>query len=335
MMLHQGTVVWLIADSARTPQRITAVLSACRPTWKPGQSTRCTTGRWKVCAMSTKRMILLHASAVQAPPSNSGSPAITATGQPSSRAKPVMMERPNSAPISKKLSLSNTRSDDPAHVVGLLLHLRHRRDQRLIAPVRIIPAAHPRRHVMDRARQIGQEPPGGVERLFLGIDRVIDGAAAQLDLPAAEFLLGARLAQPFDDRRAGDEDRGDFLHHDRVVRGDQARGAEAGDRAEAQADDRHLRHLVRDQVERGGLRQPAGQVGASGGFDRLDRSAAAGAFDQPDDRHAELGGDLLRHLGLALDRGIGRSAAQGEVVAGDNDRAAVHRAAAEHAVAWR
>ena len=35
----------LIADSARTPQRITALLSARNPTWNPGQSTRCTTGK--------------------------------------------------------------------------------------------------------------------------------------------------------------------------------------------------------------------------------------------------------------------------------------------------
>jgi hypothetical protein len=31
-MEHQGTVVWLIADRALTPHRITALLSALNPT---------------------------------------------------------------------------------------------------------------------------------------------------------------------------------------------------------------------------------------------------------------------------------------------------------------
>ncbi len=187
---------------------------------------------------------------------------------------------------------------------------------------------------MDRAGQVGQEPPSGFERLVLGIDGMVDGAAAQLDLPAAEFLLGAWFAQPFHHRRAGDEHRRDLLDHDRVMRRDQSRGAEAGDRPSPSPTtgtcDIWLATRSNDVVSL----SPPGRFARPGGFDGLDRSAAAGTFDQPDDRHAELGRDLLRHLGLALDGGIGGPAAEGEIVAGDDHRAAVDRAAPEHAVAW-
>jgi hypothetical protein len=38
MKLHHGTVVWNIADMARTPWRITPLFSASSPIRKPGQS---------------------------------------------------------------------------------------------------------------------------------------------------------------------------------------------------------------------------------------------------------------------------------------------------------
>ena len=41
----QGTVDWWIALTAVTAWRMVAVDSACSPTAKPKQSTRCTTGR--------------------------------------------------------------------------------------------------------------------------------------------------------------------------------------------------------------------------------------------------------------------------------------------------
>ena len=197
----------------------------------------------------------------------------------------------------------------------------------------IVPALRPRRHVVNRTRQIGQEPPRGLERVLLGVDRVIDGAAAHLDRPATEFLFGAGLAQALHHRRAGDEDGGDLLDHHGVMRRDQTGRAQTGDRAEAETDDRNLGHVVGDEVEGGGLAKPAREIGAAGGLDGLDRAAAARAFDQPDDRHAEPGRELLRHFRLALDRGIGRAAAHGEIVAGDDDGPAIDRAAAKHAVA--
>ena len=78
---------------------------------------------------------------------------------------------------------------------------------------------------------------------------MVDGATAQLDLPAAEFLLGAWFAQPFHHRRPGNKHSGDLLDHDRVMRRDQSRGAEAGDRSQPQPDDRNLGHLICHKVE--------------------------------------------------------------------------------------
>ena len=110
MMGHHGTVDWWIALTAVTAWRMVAVDSASSPTAKPKQSTRCTTGRWKVCAISTNRVILRDAAAPQAPPPYSGSPARIATGQPSSRANPVMMALPKAFDSSMKLPWSTSES---------------------------------------------------------------------------------------------------------------------------------------------------------------------------------------------------------------------------------
>ena len=50
---------WWTAASARAPWRMVAARSPSTPTMKPGWSTRCTTGRWKVSARSTKRVDLV------------------------------------------------------------------------------------------------------------------------------------------------------------------------------------------------------------------------------------------------------------------------------------
>ena len=71
--------------------------------------------------------------------------------------------------------------------------------------------SHPGRHVVDRAGQVRQKPARGLEGLFLGVDSMIDGAAAKLDCPAAEFLFGAWFAQPLHDRGPGDKHGGNFF----------------------------------------------------------------------------------------------------------------------------
>ena len=79
----------------------------------------------------------------------------------------------------------------------------------------------------------------------------------------------------------------------------------------------------------------AGEVGGARRLDGLDRAAAARALDDADDRQAEFARHLFRHQRLGGDRGVGRAAADGEIVADDHDRPAVDQPAAEHAIRRR
>ena len=79
----------------------------------------------------------------------------------------------------------------------------------------------------------------------------------------------------------------------------------------------------------------AGEVGGAGRLDGLDRAAAARALDDAHDRQAEFARHLFRHQRLGGDRGVGGAAADGEIVADDNDRPAVDQPAAEHAIRRR
>src|SRR5438270_248601 len=84
-------------------------------------------------------------------------------------------------------------------------------------------ARTPRRHAMHRGGQIRQEAARALERLLLGLHRVVDGACPALDLPAAQLLLAQVLADAGHDRWAGHEHGGRGLGHDRVVAGRQPR----------------------------------------------------------------------------------------------------------------
>src|SRR5262249_54626153 len=77
---------------------------------------------------------------------------------------------------------------------------------------------------------------------------------------------------------------------------------------------------------------PAGQVGAPGRFDRLDRAAAARTLDDADDRQPQIVRHLLGHQRLFADRRVGRAAAYGEIVADPDDRPSVDLRAAHHAI---
>ena len=185
------------------------------------------------------------------------------------------------------------------------------------------------RRLVDRRRQVGQEAAGRGEGLVLAVGRLVDGAGAQLDLPAAQLLLVVLLgAEAIHHRRAGDEHRRDLLHHHRVVRGGEPRRAQAGDRAEAQPDGRHGAHVLHHPFPAAHARH----VGAAGRLDGLDRAAAARALDHADQRHAVLVGVALDEDVLFLDGGVGRAAAHREVVAGDGDGPAVDLGAAHHGV---
>ena len=151
---------------------------------------------------------------------------------------------------------------------------------------------------------------------------MVDAAGAGLDVGAAKFLLCQILAEPFDDRRAGDEHRR-VLGHDGIMARRQPRRAEARDRAQPKADHRHARHVGDRVPVPARAADAAGQIGRALGLDRLHRAAAAGTFDHADDRQPEIMRHLLGHQRLGRDRGIGRAAAHGKVVADHDHRAAV------------
>ena len=108
------------------------------------------------------------------------------------------------------------------------------------------------------------------------------GAAQRL---LVNVLAGAALHH----RRAGHEQLGGALDQDRQVRRAQPGRTEAGDRAEAGRDHRDDRQVVDDVVPAGVHRH----VGVAGLLERLDAAAAAGPFDQPDDRQPEFVRQLL------------------------------------------
>ena len=196
--------------------------------------------------------------------------------------------------------------------------------------VRIVGLRPARRRVVDRRGQVGQEAARAGEGLVLAVDRLVDRAGAQLDLPAAQLLLVVLLgAEAVHHRRAGDEHRRDLLHHHRVVRGGEPRRAEARRPSRGPAPTVGTVPML--------LHHPfpaahARHVGAAGGLDGLDRAAAARALDHADQRHAILVGVALDEDVLFLDRGVGRAAAHGEVVAGHGDGPAVDLGAAHHGV---
>ncbi len=98
--------------------------------------------------------------------------------------------------------------DDRAHLVRLADVTRDGVHQPLRTPGGIIGRRPTRWQLVDRRRQIRQEPPCASKGLRLRVDGVVDGARLQLDLPAAELVLAELLSQPLHDRRTGDEERG-------------------------------------------------------------------------------------------------------------------------------
>ncbi len=108
----------------------------------------------------------------------------------------------------------------------------------------------------------------------------------------------------------------------------QPRRAKARDRAKSERHDRHGAHVGDDPIP-GRIGR---HIGVAHRLDGLDRAAAAGAVDQPHERHAQLVRHLLGHHLLAADRRIRRAAAHGEIVAADHDRPAFDPPAPEHEI---
>ena len=235
---------------------------------------------------------------------------------------------PEPAPDLEETAAVHDRFEDGADLVHLAAVARHRLDEELLAAVRRVAARAARRQVERRRRQVGEEAPGPFERLLLALDLVVDGAVGGVDRGAAELLLGHRLAEPRDDGRAGDEHLRPALDDERIMAGGDARGAEPRHRAERQGDDRHRPHIVDDEVPR----RVGGDVGVAVGLQRAHRAAAAGALDEADQRQAELVGHLLGGNLLGLDPGVRRAAADGEIIADDDDAAPVEPRPPEHHV---
>lgn len=226
------------------------------------------------------------------------------------------------------------RLDDRAHLVDLLAVARHRIHQCFVAALRIVGAAQGRRQLVHRGRQVRQEAPRAGEGLFLGVDGMIDRAGAGLDVGAAELLLREVLPQRLHHRRPRDEHRG-LPGHDRIVAGGKPRGTEPCDRAEAECDHRHARQVLRREAIPARAADAARQVRRALGLDGLDRTAAAGAFDDADDGQTEIMRHLLRHQRLCGDRRIRRTTTDREIVADHDHGAAIDARAAEHAVRRR
>src|SRR2546426_2121497 len=154
-------------------------------------------------------------------------------------------------------------------------------------------------------------------------------APLRVDVRAAELLLADLLADAaLDDRRAGDEELARLPDHEREVRGHDAGRTEAGDRAHAGAHHRHLGEEGDDHVP-GRVR---GHVGALHLVERLDAAAAARAVDEADDGQPQLARHELAVALLVGDRRVGGAAADREVVAADDDTAAVDPSGTQHEV---
>ncbi len=220
------------------------------------------------------------------------------------------------------------RLDDGADLVDLAPVARHRFDQEVLAPVRGILARGARRQLERRRRQVGEEAARPCERLLLALHLVVDGAVGHVDGAAAELLLGHRLAEAGNHRRAGDEHLRPFPHDQRIVAGRHPRRAEPGDRPEREGDHGHRPHVVDDEIPR----RIRGYVRVAVALQRAHRAAAAGTLDEADQRQPQLVRHLLGGDLLGLDPGVGGAAAHREIVADDDDAPPVEAGPAEHDV---
>ena len=234
-------------------------------------------------------------------------------------------------PNLEERALIDDRFNDAAHLVRRARVVRDRFEEPRVAAHRIVPARPARRQVVDRRRHVGEEAARAGEGLFFRVHRVVDAAGLERDLPAAELVLRQLLAEPLDHRRSRHEQRRLVLDHHRVVGGGQVGGAEPGHRAEAERHPRNDADVGHDPFPAVDGRH----VGAPRRLDGLDRAAAAGAFHQANERESQVVSHPLAHVVLALDGRVRGAAAHGEVVAADDDRAALDAGAAEDEVRRR
>jgi len=177
--------------------------------------------------------------------------------------------------------------------------------------------------------QVGEEAPQLIQGVVLVGGHVVHGTGARLGPRAAQLLLVGCLAhgRRHDGRSGHEQLRGPLDDH-REVGGHDARGSQPRHRAERRSHHGDARQVGRRELEAGHERD----VGEAHVLERLHAAAAPRPVDQADQRQAQI----VRHpLGvdhLLPDRGVGRSAADGEVVALDDRAAAVDPPLADHHV---
>ena len=159
-----------------------------------------------------------------------------------------------------------------------------------------------------------------VERVVLVGRLVVDRARARLHPRAAERLLVGRLAhRGGHDRRPGHEQLRGPAHDHAEVRGDHPRRAQPRHRPERRRHHRHARQVRDRQLHAGDERH----VRVAHLLERLDRAAAARPVHEPHQRQPQVVREPLGVDHLLPDGGVGRAAADGEVVALHDRRAAL------------
>lgn len=113
------------------------------------------------------------------------------------------------------------------------------------------------------------------------------------------------------------------------------RRAKTRDRPQRHCDDPNRGEIGAADVEAAGLAADAArEVGVAALFQRSNRTAAAGAFHEAKERQAILQRKAFGGLEFLPDRGVGRAAAQSEVIVRDDHVAPLH-AARSRICNWR
>ena len=208
----------------------------------------------------------------------------------------------------EELAVVDDQRDDVAHVVGLVRVVRHDRVERLVHPVRVVARLEPRRQLEVVLRQEREQVARVLEARVLVLGREVGDAGLRVvrhraaELLELDLLAGDRL----DHLGPRDEHVRGLLHHEDEVGHRRRVDGAARARAHDQAD-------LRDHAGALDVAHEHVAVGAERDDALLD-PRAAGVVD-PDDRAADLGGqvhDLAHLLGHHLAE---RAAEHGEVLA--------------------
>ena len=149
---------------------------------------------------------------------------------------------------------------------------------------------------------------------------------------AAQFILANRFAKAsLDYRWTCHKKLTGLLNHQGKMRNGSAHGTQAGYRAHAGADHRHLTHQFHGGFEAVERRD----VGMADDFQGLDAATAAAAIDQSHQWHAHFQRVLFAVPGLVTDLGIGGTTTDREIIATDDDTTPVDPGRAQHEVGRR